>query len=75
MRIDQFETNRRVIKIIYKKSIFTYCCICQKREGTFYAFCGMGNEYGYHGDGKRIFGDDRRKYKTWKYNRKTQWKN
>lgn len=67
--------NNRIYKILQYKKIYDYCYICQKREGNYYAYCGPDKVYGYHGNGKRIYSIQRREYRTWKHNRKTQWKN
>lgn len=51
------------------------CRVCTKRAGSwFYNACADGVIYGRHGNGKPIFKDQFRSYKTWKHNRKTQWK-
>ena len=67
-------THSRTYKILYKRSIFDYCYICQRREGSYHAFCGPGHIYGYHGSHKRVFSTHYRAYRTWKHTRKTQWK-
>lgn len=67
-------TDNHNYKITFKNGIYNYCYICQRREGNFYAYCGPSKEYGYHGNGKRIYSKQRREYRTWKHTRKTQWK-
>lgn len=68
-------TNNRVYMITFKKSIHTYCYICQKRSGSYYSSCFPGAKYGHHGNKKPINGQDYRKFRTWKHTRKYQWKN
>lgn len=67
-------TDNRTYKILYKKLLMSSCLICQKRAGSFYASCDGKSVKGYHGNGKRILSYKHREYKTWKYNRKTQYK-
>jgi len=56
------------------KKIHDYCYICQKRNGTKYAYCGPGLAYGRHGSKKLISSSKWRSFKSWKHNRKKQWK-
>ena len=63
-------------KIKRMKAIYNYCFICQKRNGSWYWQC---DKFGWsggprHGNGKPVYPHKQREYKTWKYNRKTQWK-
>jgi len=67
-------TDSRIYKITLKRKLFTYCYICAKRSGSFYYDCHPADEYGRHGSGKGIFSMQRREYRSWKYNRKNQWK-
>lgn len=66
--------NNREYRLINMHVEYNYCYICQKRGGTFYASCHPAKRYGWHGNGKQVFSTDRREYRTWKYNRKKQWK-
>ena len=70
-------------KAITEKEMFileriehSYCLICNKRSGSHHWDCSPSNLQSKHrhGNGKAIFGYKYRSYKTWKYNRKTQWK-
>ena len=51
-----------------------YCFICQRRSGSWYYDCSPKKVWGRHGNGKPIYSYKFREYKSWKYNRKTQWK-
>ena len=55
---------------------YTYCFICAKRCGSYYYDCSpmTFKSPGRHGSGKLISTFDARKFRTWKYTRKTQWK-
>lgn len=54
---------------------YNYCFICSKRAGCFYYNCSAYTRVvSRHGSGKPIGHHDYREYKTWKYNRKTQFK-
>lgn len=55
---------------------YDYCLICSKRSGSFYYDCSpmTMKSKGRHGNGRVITTFDYREYRTWKYNRKTQWK-
>ena len=55
---------------------YNYCPICMKRNGSWYYDCSPQNVQAKsrHGDGRILTSFDYREYKTWKYNRKTQWK-
>lgn len=69
-------TDNRTYNILYKQFVFNYCYICQRRAGSYFADCspsGMQSK-GRHGSGKYIYRYKARWYKTWKYNRKTQYK-
>jgi hypothetical protein len=70
------EVGNREYKIKLKREQYNYCYICAKRSGNFYADCSPANMHskGVHGSGKRIFRHKFREFKTWKYNRKTKWK-
>ena len=70
-------TNNRTYNIMYKRSIHTYCYICQKRAGSYFADCSPSGfqSKGFHGSGKYIYRYKARWYKTWKHNRRTQYKN
>lgn len=52
---------------------YDYCFICSRRGGSFYYSCG-GHVQNRHGSGKPIGHHDYREYRTWKYNRETQFK-
>lgn len=69
------KTNREY-NLIYKHDENDYCYVCQRRGGNFYASCSPGylHARGIHGSGKRIYRHKAREFKTWKYNRKKQWK-
>jgi hypothetical protein len=69
-------TDNRTYNILYKNSIHTYCFICQRRVGSYFADCSPSgyNSKGIHGSGKYLYSTKFRSYKTWKHNRRTQWK-
>ena len=67
-------TDNRACNIYLKQRVFTYCYICQKRAGTYFAYCGPGLIYGQHGSKKLLSSRKYRSFKSWKHNRKTQWK-
>jgi hypothetical protein len=54
----------------------SYCLICNKRSGTHHWDCSPGNIQSKHrhGSGKSITSIKFRSYKSWKHNRKTQYK-
>ena len=59
-------------KIKKMKSIYNYCFICHKRNGSWYHDCHPGGWYAKrHGSGKIV---RQRECKNWKHNRKTQYK-
>ena len=66
----------REYRITYLKHEYDYCLICSKRAGSFYYYCSPETmtRKGRHGTGKIISTFDARSYRTWKYNRKTQYK-
>lgn len=68
-------TDNKTYNVIYKKFVFNYCYICQRRAGSYYANCDGKKRWGYHGNGKPIYSRDYRRYKSWKHNRRTQYKN
>ena len=53
---------------------WNYCFICSKRCGSWYYDCAPSKICGRHGNGKPIYSHKFREYKSWKHNRKTQWK-
>jgi hypothetical protein len=61
-------------KVKKMKQIWDYCFICQKRSGSWYYDCSPNKVWGRHGNGKPIYSHKYREYKSWKHNRKTQWK-
>jgi hypothetical protein len=67
-------TDNRVYKIVFKKSVYNYCLICQKRAGSFYADCSPGKVYGVHGSGKKVYSYKYRRNRSWKNYRNNQWK-
>lgn len=67
-------TDNRTYNIIYKGIVLAGCRVCQKRAGNYYKIaCESSPRWGRHGNGKAIYSHDYREYKSWKYNRKTQW--
>ena len=52
------------------------CPVCMKRGGTWYSDCSRANYKvkHYHGSDKPMYRYKQRSYKSWKHNRKTQWK-
>ena len=59
-------------KIKRMKQLYNYCFICQRRTGSWYYDCHpVSVRAKRHGNGKIV---RQRECKTWKYNRKTQWK-
>ncbi len=75
-KLEKAEDNRSYI-ISLKHYEYDYCYICQRRSGSFYGSCSPADMHarGIHGSGKRIYRHKFREFKTWKYNRKTRWKN
>ncbi len=61
-------------KVKQMNAIYNYCFICNKRNGSWYYDCSPTIVYGRHGNGKPIESNKRREYRSWKHNRKTQWK-
>lgn len=72
-KLNKAQTGRE-FSILQMSYIKGNCRICQKRAGSPYANCDGRKRFGWHGNGKQIFGKDYRAYKTWKHNRKTRWK-
>lgn len=66
-------TNKEY-KIKQMRQTYSYCFICQKRCGSWYYYCNVGTLRGRHGNGKPIYPKKYREYKSWKYNRKKQYK-
>ena len=59
-------------KIKQMKAIHNYCYICQKRSGNWHYDCHPSSgKAKRHGSGKIV---RQRECKTWKHNRKNQWK-
>lgn len=58
------------------KEKYSYCYVCQKRSGSWYYDCSPADMKckHRHGNGRKIERYMHRSYRTWKYNRKTQWK-
>ncbi len=58
------------------KQSYDYCLICCKRAGSYYWSCSPSDirSKHRHGNGRYIESHKYRSYKTWKHNRKTQWK-
>jgi hypothetical protein len=54
--------------------LWNYCPICSKRCGSWFYDCAPSKVWGRHGSGKPIYSHKYREYKSWKHNRKTQWK-
>ena len=54
------------------KQSYDYCYFCQKRNGNWYYDCSPTFVHGRHGSGKPIESFKVRRFRTWKYNRKTQ---
>lgn len=65
--------SSKEFKLKMFKYHYNYCFICSKRAGCFYYNCRL-HVQNRHGSGKPIENHDYREYKTWKYNRKTQFK-
>jgi hypothetical protein len=53
---------------------YDYCYICMRRSGSYYYDCHPSPTYGRHGDGRALYARGKRMHRTWKHNRKTQWK-
>lgn len=74
------KTNKAITskeyRVIQLKFEYDYCLICSKRCGCFYSNCSPMNmrKRGRHGNGKIVSTFDYRAYRTWKHNRKTQYK-
>jgi hypothetical protein len=59
-------------KVKKMKAIYNYCFICNKRNGSWYYDCHPSSfRVSRHGNGKIV---RERECKSWKHNRKTQWK-
>ncbi len=61
-------------KVKRMRTNWNYCFICSKRCGSWYYDCAPSKIWGRHGSGKPIYSHKHREFKSWKYNRKTQWK-
>jgi hypothetical protein len=63
--------------LIIERVSESYCLICNKRSGTHHWDCSPSNIQAKHrhGSGKAIYPHKWRSYKSWKHNRKTQYKN
>jgi hypothetical protein len=74
-KLNKAKKSREYTKIA-KHFYHDYCYICAKRSGSFYIDCSPQNmrSKGIHGSGKPIYTYKYREYKSWKYNRKTKWK-
>jgi len=68
--------NQKEFNILFKKDIYSYCYICQKRSGSWFWDCHPSNLKAKHrhGNGRIIESYKFRSFKTWKHNRKYQWK-
>lgn len=67
--------NGKEYHIILMHDEWSYCYICSRRCGNFYYSCHPSDLRAYrHGNGRPIYSHNYRSYKTWKYNRKKQWK-
>lgn len=65
---------RKEEKVKMMNDSYNYCMICNKRNGSWYYDCSPSTVWGRHGNGKAIYSHKYREYKSWKHNRKTQWK-
>ena len=73
-KLNKAQTSKEYHKI--QMSEDHYCPICMKRSGSWYYDCSptdMRSKHR-HGNGKAIYRWKARRFKTWKYNRKTQYK-
>ena len=54
----------------------SYCLICNKRSGTHHWDCSPSNVSAKHrhGNGRAIYSNKYRSFKSWKHNRKQQYK-
>lgn len=68
-------TSREYKQTLFKKE-YDWCLICSKRCGSYYYDCSPQTMRGVgrHGNGKLITTFDARSYRSWKHNRKTQYK-
>lgn len=71
-------TNNRDYNLLQKNEV-VYCLICSKRAGKFGVTCSpvkwVGSwRAGYKNPKKAIAKWEARGYRSWKHNRKTQWK-
>ncbi len=76
-RLEKVEDNK--VYNILQKGYKEYCVICAKRAGRYGATCGPVRWYpkykrGFINPHKGLVTWQVREYRTWKYNRKTQWK-
>ncbi len=59
-------------KVKEMNETYCYCFICQKRNGSWYYDCHPSSfPAKRHGSGKIV---NQRECRSWKHNRKTQWK-
>lgn len=73
-KLSKAENSREYRKILLH-DVYSYCYICAKRSGSYYYSCHPTDLKAYrHGSGKPIYSHTHRSYKTWKHNRKNQWK-
>ncbi len=61
-------------KVKQMNETYCYCFICNKRNGSWYYDCSPSKIWGRHGKGNPIYSHKFIEYKSWKHNRKTQWK-
>lgn len=75
IEIDSLVSSKEY-KVLLKRRIHNTCYICQKRSGSYYADCSPAGAHskGYHGSGKYIYTTKYREFKSWKYNRRRQYK-
>jgi hypothetical protein len=62
--------------LIIERVSESYCLICNRRSGTHHWDCSPSNISAKHrhGSGKAIFNHKYREFRSWKHNRKTQYK-
>lgn len=74
-KLNTSETSKEYrIKII--KAEYCDCTVCSKRAGSYFYSCSPSNlsMKHRHGNGRGIENHKRREFRSWKYNRKKQWK-
>lgn len=73
-KLNKARTSKEVL--IIGRISKSYCLICNRRSGSHHWDCSPANLSAKHrhGDGRAIFSDKYRSYKSWKHNRKTRWK-